>query len=147
MAATLPGANPPSPRTTENGGANTLADRVSKLRQVREWLHKVQDLDRCVSVVPAAPVRRWLYSRLGIEGARYLQPDTGIRTAPNAAPPKINPNAPRRLSFFGALLFSLVVAAALTALWFHEMYQTPTVAATFAPPPVEPKPELRPVAE
>jgi N-acetylmuramoyl-L-alanine amidase len=126
MAAILPGAKRPTSSgsseadphapSAESGGRRSgdLDDRVAKLRELRESLGRYQDLDRAVSAVPAPGVRRWLYTRLGVEGARFLDAEAGMGVTPPA-----EPEAPRRkpVSRAGFLLVVLVVVAGLAAVW------------------------------
>jgi hypothetical protein len=130
MAATLPGAKRPSrpdeadptAPSLSGGGRRSgdLDDRVAKLRELRESLGRYQDIDRAVSAVPAPGVRRWLYSRLGVEGARFVDAEAGMGANPPAFEPEIT--APRRrrpLSRTGALMAVLVVVAGLAAVSYR----------------------------
>ena len=59
-------------------GEASPSSPFAKLRELRESLNRYQDIDRAVSLVPASGLRRWLYRRLGVEGARFLEADPSL---------------------------------------------------------------------
>jgi hypothetical protein len=130
--ATLPEANRPTPPTSEDaetddsaagGGrrATDLDDRVAKLRELRQSLSRAQGIDRAVSAVPAPGVRRWLYTRLDVEGARFLDPTAGMGANPRTPAPAAPPPPRRRvISLAGGLIMMIVVVAGVAAVVYSK---------------------------
>jgi N-acetylmuramoyl-L-alanine amidase len=146
MAATLPGAKRPSRPTSDEddpkasplmgGGRRSgdLDDRVAKLRELRESLGRYQDIDRAVNAVPAPGVRRWLYTRLGVEGARFLDAEAGMGANPFPADPPAPPPRRRPLSRAGALLVVLAVVAGLAAVSYRTRQMEAEAASVASVP-------------
>ena len=117
MPSTPRGANPssrsapPEPRKTppvrDDAG---VSSQVEKLRQIRESLGRYQELDRAVSVVPGAGLRKALYKRLTVEGARHLDPQAGMSTKEGSS--AVTPPRPKSRRPFGILGGLLLLAAA-----------------------------------
>jgi hypothetical protein len=130
MAATLPEAKRPSEPTS---APDSIDERVAKLRELRGSLGRYQDIDRAVSVVPAARVRRWIYHRLDVEGARFLDSSAGL----GATPPTAATAAKRRTSpRTGALLIALAATIGLAAVSYRTRYleeQQPLTSPAPAP--------------
>jgi len=127
MPPTPRGANPhvlsepaserPAPTAQEPQKSDGVSSQVHKLRQIRQSLGRYQDIDRAVSAVPGAGLRRALYRRLGVEGARHLDPQAGLGT--RATSDVGAKTAPRRrpMPVLGALLVLGVVAGALALVY------------------------------
>jgi hypothetical protein len=140
MAATLPEAKRPSSSTSV---PDTLDGHVAKLRELRGSLARYQDIDRAVSVVPAASVRRWLYGRLGVEGARFLDSEAGL----GATPPSAEAGESRRRASprIGALLVALAASVGLAAVSYRTRLIEDAVPPS--PAPIAAKAVLPVVAE
>jgi hypothetical protein len=111
-----------------------VSTQVQKLRQVRESLGRYQDIDRAVSVVPGAGLRRVLYRRLGVEGARHLDPSAGLGTTASASTPR--PKRRRPLPFLGAFVVLAAAAGALAVVYDRTQVkpaEIPAVAPTAVP--------------
>src|SRR5688572_6392600 len=81
MPPTPRGANPhprSAPADERPAKSDGVTSQVQKLRQIRQSLGRYQDIDRAVSAVPGAGLRKVLYRRLGVEGARHLDPQAGL---------------------------------------------------------------------
>jgi hypothetical protein len=111
--------------------ADTVTSPVNKLRQIRSSLERQQDIDRCVSAVPGAGLRRLLYRRLGTsEGARFLTPQTGLGPPPARA----KRTERRPLPLLGATIVLLAVSFALTAVYLRTG-SVPSAVVAAAPLP------------
>jgi hypothetical protein len=144
MAAILGAKEEDSPsRPVRRAGGDELTERVAKLRELRESLNRYQEIDRAVSLVPASGVRRWLYRRLGVEGARFLDADPSLGAAP--AKPAAS-RGPRPLPVTGALAVILAIGGGLWAVSYRTRLMEPAVAAAVAAPalPQHPPAEILP---
>ena len=107
---------PEAPEKKKPPAASTgVSSQVQKLRQVRESLGRYQNIDRAVSAVPGEGLRRVLYSRLGVEGARHLDPSAGLGTS---TIPAASPTTTRRRRPMPVLGVLLTLGAAAGALAF-----------------------------
>lgn len=150
MAATLPEANRPSSSTT---APDPLDGHVAKLRELRSSIGRYQDIDRAVNAVPAASVRRWLYYRLNVEGARFVDSEAGLGTTPPAVAAAAAAESKRRSSTrMGLLLFALAATAGVGAVSYRNRYlesaappNAPPIAVKAVPvaPPVVAEPLLK----
>ena len=138
------GANPQSrsapaePRSTppRDAAARGVGSQVEKLRQVRESLGRYQGLDRAVSVVPGEGIRKALYRRLTVEGARHLDPQAGLSQKPGTS--AVTPPQPRARRPLGVLWGLVLVAAAGGALALVYARTLPREIQAAAPPPAAP---------
>jgi hypothetical protein len=148
MASTMRGASANSrSASAERGSASRTTDSkfatrekadnvtgsLQKLRRIRASLGRQQGLDRAVSAVPGAAIRRALYRQLGVdEGARHLTPETGIGPSQAATGPRPRPRR-QPVPVLGALLIATIVGAGLTVVYNRTQFLA-LADAPVAPP-------------
>jgi hypothetical protein len=120
-----------------------IRDPVAKLKYIRNSLARYQALDRCVRVVPIAPLRRQIYRWLSLEGLQHVLGSPSLHlTMPPAA---------RRSLVASRLLAASLALGALSssALALRALIpETPAVVAQTASAAPAPVPRtLPPVAE